>query len=364
MQRVREEQARRIEAFKAQKHGVELTPEQRKAQQLRAKQMRKAATIAQQQLEEQRRLLEQHVEVGQTQYQEQLRAKQEKEMRVAATEAARRKQQPISNTSEKKCCGTCGFKWVRAPTDADKKVCPKCQSVLQVKLQTTADQTAASQKAPAQPCPKGGVHEFKFGKCAKCKKPEGQLATNKLVPANSAKVKESCPTCQFSWSRSVLEPEKKVCPKCQVTLKQRPAKAAALDAGESSSGVCKKGGAHTWKFGKCSKCGLGEGAALAAGAAPLEPSPPVVPGRTSPSPRAQFTQQPGSRRQSNAQPQLTEQTDSGKQSTAQTQLTEKEQLEAQLAALEQQDQFIQQVKQDRKQSMSKEPEEEYEDEFK
>ena len=40
------------------------------------------------------------------------------------------------------------------------------------------------------------------------------------------------------------------------TFKQKPSSAMA-----SESGHCDKGGLHTWRFGRCTKCGLGEGTA-------------------------------------------------------------------------------------------------------
>ena len=38
------------------------------------------------------------------------------------------------------------------------------------------------------------------------------------------------------------------------TFKEPPGSAM-----ESCSGVCKQGGAHEWRFGRCSKCGRAEG---------------------------------------------------------------------------------------------------------
>eukprot|EP00955_Chlamydomonas_euryale_P059337 357348-Chlamydomonas_euryale.AAC.1 len=88
-----------------------------------------------------------------------------------------------------------------------------------------------------------------------------------------------CGCCDYSWLDKYGKNE---CPKCLAPLvggggvappktgnviatgRRLPGEAvtyklAASDACESVSGQCGRGGAHTWKFGKCSKCGLGEG---------------------------------------------------------------------------------------------------------
>jgi hypothetical protein len=114
---------------------------------------------------------------------------------------------------------------------------------------------------------------------------------------NNKEVRKECPTCGYKW---VDKYRKRECPKClkplpgsmknvtagvkgwdssdtgtaggpKSTVAPPPAarrqpgeastyKSSAMSACESASGDCPKGGPHTWKFGKCSKCGQGEGA--------------------------------------------------------------------------------------------------------
>lgn len=79
--------------------------------------------------------------------------------------------------------------------------------------------------------------------------------------ATGKEVRKQCSTCAYSWLDKYGKNE---CPKCLAPLvgggavaKRAPGeastfKAKASDAGESESGDCPKGGAHSWKFGKCS----------------------------------------------------------------------------------------------------------------
>ncbi|CAG9464437.1 unnamed protein product [Pedinophyceae sp. YPF-701] len=81
-------------------------------------------------------------------------------------------------------------------------------------------------------------------------------------------VRKTCPVCHYNWLDKYGKDE---CPKCLSKLSaggsmsrapgdvSKYEKRAASDAMESQSGECPKGGPHHWKFGKCSKCNVGEG---------------------------------------------------------------------------------------------------------
>lgn len=91
---------------------------------------------------------------------------------------------------------------------------------------------------------------------------------------NISDMPRECPTCGHRWLDKYRKDE---CPKCLCkmstasklkaaggqprtpgetsTFKQKPGSAM-----ESESGLCRHGGAHVWRFGRCRKCGLGEGA--------------------------------------------------------------------------------------------------------
>jgi DNA-directed RNA polymerase subunit RPC12/RpoP len=81
-----------------------------------------------------------------------------------------------------------------------------------------------------------------------------------------------CPSCGHRWLDKWRKDE---CPKCLKELstpdwrraRRLPGEVSTYkeppgSAMESEYGVCKRGGAHSWRFGRCSKCGMPEGTAL------------------------------------------------------------------------------------------------------
>lgn len=101
--------------------------------------------------------------------------------------------------------------------------------------------------------------------------PSVSVASLTGKPNADGETKKACPHCGHTWLDKYGKDE---CPKCLLPLsttvysrvpgEASTFKAAAGSAMESESGVCPKsnGGPHTWKFGKCSKCGRGEGKEL------------------------------------------------------------------------------------------------------
>ena len=78
--------------------------------------------------------------------------------------------------------------------------------------------------------------------------------------------RKHCPMCSHTWLDHYGRDE---CPKCLWVLSKPLRRALGevgstkwnpLDAMESESGECPKGGPHRWRFGKCRNCGKGQGA--------------------------------------------------------------------------------------------------------
>mmetsp|Transcript_4833 Transcript_4833/g.9330 ORF Transcript_4833/g.9330 Transcript_4833/m.9330 type:complete len:711 (+) Transcript_4833:140-2272(+) len=211
-------------------------------------------------------------------------------------------EQPTEKKVGRLECHTCGYAWNRPKNEAGRKTCPKCQSPLKKDRRSKPSASDAGESKSGK-CPKGGEHSWKFGKCSKCGQAEGKLGkvafeggivqkkenrsdiskANKAGPksqqatkkasADSGKRnpvasvgkagKQNCPQCGFTWNRPANEKDKKICPKCQSPLAQKlQKKVGAGEAFASQSGSCPKGGMHQWKFGKCGKCGKGQGKLL------------------------------------------------------------------------------------------------------
>ena len=140
--------------------------------------------------------------------------------------------------------------------------------------------------------PNGGPHHWKFGKCVQCGKGEGEEAKERQLSQGGtawarsgvtwaeeanitvAATRRACPTCGFAWRDVYGKPE---CPKCFGSLRAlvprrrvgevSTHKQPPMSAMESSSGECLLAplpgtaylGPHRWKWGKCARCGKGEG---------------------------------------------------------------------------------------------------------
>ncbi len=125
---------------------------------------------------------------------------------------------PVKQKKIKFKCKRCEFNLVRLVADKD-KFCPKCfvEKPYVAPLAPGAkklDLSASSRmERTAGKCSKGGPHEFRYGKCSKCRRSEGKLATE---------------VGKF------------------------------VNPGGNAADLCKDGKKHMYQFAKCKGCGKSE----------------------------------------------------------------------------------------------------------
>ena len=125
---------------------------------------------------------------------------------------------PPSPGQKKKVCNVCGHRWYAAS---------RCSMPSTLSAHTVTHTHALQPSDLRMPHSRAGVPLcWRASRVDKYGKPE-------------------CPKC--------LSPLKPIIPREDTRTK------AQQDAMQSESGACSKGGAHLWRFGKCAKCGKGEG---------------------------------------------------------------------------------------------------------
>ncbi|CAG9461864.1 unnamed protein product [Pedinophyceae sp. YPF-701] len=177
----------------------------------------------------------------------------------------------------RKRCPTCDYAWL---DKYNKPECPKCLKPLGdghglerklegVDISGISKGPADARESQSGTCPKGGMHHWKYGKCNKCNTPEGYKDGPSKAPSFPGGKNLACSKAPdggkhvFKFSKckycGVSEYGSSAAPKATVPRKAMSVLSKAADAGEGESGECPRGGPHTWKFGKCSKCQVGQG---------------------------------------------------------------------------------------------------------
>jgi len=165
------------------------------------------------------------------------------------------------NNFMKRTCNICKYTWM---DKYRKQECPKCTCPLNlVDPNTFKLSPLDALESESGDCPKGGSHSWRFGRCRECGIGQGYGEHGADGGCENPFLKRQCPRCTFEWQDKYRKDE---CPKCFLRLSSEQEGANLRkktwrpgDAPRSESGECTMGGPHSWKYGRCGKCGVGEG---------------------------------------------------------------------------------------------------------